>query len=229
VSIGRRLLLELQSGQLLMIKLIQPSNAQPRPPARGLTELHHHYRQYYRHASYTGSARMIPEPDYNVDDDLTVHVRRNNNSSHHHHHHHPHNNNRLNETDRLFSSTILDKDGLVVARKPQNPCADSNERRDLHRELLFNQKVGKPVLNQKTELQKAMQKHKEHQSKKELEMERLSSRTSLEKVLEERARRLEVLERGINNELEESGKSKEQNEFLKMHAKLRGRVEATTQ
>ena len=36
-----------------------------------------------------------------------------------------------------------------------------------------------------------MQKHREHQNKKEEEMERLSSRSSLEKVLEQRARRLE--------------------------------------
>jgi len=50
---------------------------------------------------------------------------------------------------------------------------------------------GKPVLNQKTELQKAMQKHREHQTKKEVEMERQSTRSSLEKVLEQRARRLE--------------------------------------
>jgi hypothetical protein len=55
--------------------------------------------------------------------------------------------------------------------------------------LAFNR--GKPVLNQKSELQKAMQKHREHQNRKEEEMERLSSRSSLEKVLEQRARRLE--------------------------------------
>jgi len=164
---------------------------------------------------------MIPEPDYN-DDDLPMHVRRNNNNSSH-----PLNNNRMNGSDRL-PHIHLDKDGLVVPRKPANPCVDSNERRDLHRELLFNQKIGKPVLNQKSELQKAMQKHREHQNRKEEEMERLSSRSSLEKVLEQRARRLEELERGINSELEDVRKSSEPNEFLRMHAKLRGRVEATT-
>ena len=77
---------------------------------------------------------MIPEPDYN-DDDLPMHVRRNNNNISH-----PLNNNRMNGSDRL-PNIHLDKDGLVVPRKPANPCVDSHERRDLHRELLFNQKM----------------------------------------------------------------------------------------
>jgi len=47
------------------------------------------------------------------------------------------------------------------------------------------------VLNQKSELQKAMQKHREVKTRKELEQERLSSRSALEITLEQRARRLE--------------------------------------
>ena len=50
---------------------------------------------------------------------------------------------------------------------------------------------GKGVLNQKSELQKAMQKHREVQSRKEMEKERLSTRSALEVTLEKRARRLE--------------------------------------
>ena len=50
---------------------------------------------------------------------------------------------------------------------------------------------GKTVLNQKSELQKAMQKHRETQSRKEIEQERMTSRTALEITLAERARRLE--------------------------------------
>lgn len=163
---------------------------------------------------------MIPEVDYF--DDLPVQLRRSSNTTLHQ----QFANNRMNGADRL-SQTQLNKDGLVIPRKPANPCIESMERRDLHRELLFSQKMGKPVLNQKTELQKAMQKHREHQTKKEVEMERQSTRSSLEKVLEQRARRLEEMERSMTGDMEEERKSSEPNEFLRMHAKLRGRVEAT--
>lgn len=50
---------------------------------------------------------------------------------------------------------------------------------------------GKGVLNQKTELQRAMQKHREVQNQKEMEKERQSTRSALEITLEKRARRLE--------------------------------------
>lgn len=50
------------------------------------------------------------------------------------------------------------------------------------------------MLNQKSELQKAMQKHRETQSRKEMEQERMSSRSALEITLEQRARRLEEVQ-----------------------------------
>lgn len=50
---------------------------------------------------------------------------------------------------------------------------------------------GKTVLNQKSELQLALQKHKETQLRKEAEQERMAARTPLEITLEQRARRLE--------------------------------------
>ena len=49
------------------------------------------------------------------------------------------------------------------------------------------------MLNQKSELQKAMEKHKEHQVKKELEQQKQESKSALERVIEERARRLETV------------------------------------
>jgi hypothetical protein len=52
---------------------------------------------------------------------------------------------------------------------------------------------GKNVLNQKSELQRALEKHKEHQVKKELEHQRQESKSALERVIEERARRLETV------------------------------------
>lgn len=50
---------------------------------------------------------------------------------------------------------------------------------------------GKSVLNQKTELQRAMQKHQEHKVKKEVELQRQMNKTAFERVIEERARKLE--------------------------------------
>jgi hypothetical protein len=49
------------------------------------------------------------------------------------------------------------------------------------------------VLNQKSELQKALEKHKEHQVKKELEQQKQESKSALERVIEDRARRLETV------------------------------------
>ncbi|KAL9695700.1 hypothetical protein quinque_014985 [Culex quinquefasciatus] len=53
--------------------------------------------------------------------------------------------------------------GLIVPKKLINPCVDSMDRQNLHRELMFNQKMGKSVLNQKSELQRALEKQKERQ------------------------------------------------------------------
>ncbi|KAL3194281.1 hypothetical protein MRX96_016410 [Rhipicephalus microplus] len=75
----------------------------------------------------------------------------------------------------------VNDEGLIVPRKLPNPCAESAERKSLHRELLFNQKMGKSVLGQKSELQRAMEKMKDEQRRKELEEERVKGRTALEK------------------------------------------------
>ena len=50
---------------------------------------------------------------------------------------------------------------------------------------------GRSVLNQKSELQRAMEKHKDERIKKELGQMRLESRSPFEKVIGERAKRLE--------------------------------------
>lgn len=78
---------------------------------------------------------MIPESDYNEDDRLNY--RRYN------HFNNNNNNNNMNDnmmTERL-SGVVMDQNGLVVPRKPANPCIESMERRDLHRELMFHQKT----------------------------------------------------------------------------------------
>lgn len=53
-------------------------------------------------------------------------------------------NNRLNEIPRppaLPMGPLMDPQGLILPRKPLNPCLDSKDRQDLHRELIFNQRM----------------------------------------------------------------------------------------
>ncbi|KAG8192713.1 hypothetical protein JTE90_009736 [Oedothorax gibbosus] len=81
---------------------------------------------------------------------------------------------------------------LIQPRKPSNPYLESMERRNLHKELKFNQKHGKTVGSQKTELQRAIEKYTEGKIKRDLAASR---RTSLEKILEQQAQKIEQQER----------------------------------
>ncbi|XP_034475090.1 protein FAM107B isoform X1 [Drosophila innubila] len=54
-----------------------------------------------------------------------------------------------------------DAEGLILPKKLINPCMENIDRKELHRELKFNARIGKSVLNQKTELQRAYEKQKE--------------------------------------------------------------------
>lgn len=47
--------------------------------------------------------------------------------------HHPHNNH--------THQPLMNEEGLILPRKPQNPCVDDKDRQNLHRELLFNKKM----------------------------------------------------------------------------------------
>jgi len=48
----------------------------------------------------------------------------------------------------------------IEPKKLPKPWKSSAERRDLHRELVFNQKTGKQVIGQKTELQRVLESKK---------------------------------------------------------------------
>jgi len=56
--------------------------------------------------------------------------------------------------------------------------------------LLFS---GKNVLGQKSELQKALEKHKRTQNQKEIEQQKNSCRTPFERMIEERAKKIETV------------------------------------
>lgn len=88
-------------------------------------------------------------------------------------------------------------DGLILPRKPYNPYLSSTNHKDLRRELLFNQKVGKNVLNQKSELQRALEKQREAASRREAERNREENykddpRTALQRAIEQRAKHIEM-------------------------------------
>lgn len=83
-------------------------------------------------------------------------------------------------------------DGLIAPRRLPNPCLESPQRMDLHRELMFNQRIGKNVLNQKSELERALSRHKEKQILNQVKEHR--EKPELERAIEERARRLEQAE-----------------------------------
>lgn len=115
-------------------------------------------------------------------------------------------------------------DGLILPRKPYNPCLISTNHKDLHRELLFNQKIGKNVLNQKSELQRALEKHREAASRREAERIRDESykddpRTALQRAIEQRARHIQLTQ-------EQTTMEPPSNLLITARAKLRPRTES---
>ncbi|XP_071581908.1 uncharacterized protein [Temnothorax nylanderi] len=117
-------------------------------------------------------------------------------------------------------------DGLILPRKPYNPCLISTNHKDLHRELLFNQKIGKNVLNQKSELQRALEKQREAASRREAERNREESykddpRTALQRAIEQRARHIQLTQ-GQSRSMTEPPS----NLLITARAKLRPRTES---
>ncbi|XP_067623010.1 uncharacterized protein [Eurosta solidaginis] len=111
-----------------------------------------------------------------------------------------------------------DADGLIIPRKLINPCLESNEHKSLHRELKFNNKIGKSVLNQKSELQRAYEKQRERQQRQQQEdlSPTAGLKAELNRVIMERAQKHE----------KESGEDEEDKqyvnpEYLNARAKLR--------
>lgn len=122
---------------------------------------------------------------------------------------------------RNSQTPLINDDGLIVPRKPANPVRENPERQNLHKELLFNQKIGKNVLNQKTELQRALEKQKDNLAKKQLENNIAAKTPELEKVIADRAKRLQ------NHGEEKSEDDKVINqELLQVRMKLKNRSDS---
>jgi hypothetical protein len=116
----------------------------------------------------------------------------------------------------------LTEDGLIIPRKPPNPVKDNSERQNLHKELMFNQKIGKNVLNQKSELQRALEKQKENLAKKEMENHMATRTPELEKVIADRAKRLQA---NTNDDKNEDDKVINK-EFQQARMKLKNRSDS---
>ncbi|RWS09221.1 protein FAM107B-like protein [Dinothrombium tinctorium] len=121
--------------------------------------------------------------------------------------------------DEKTRSTKVDNEendnghALKEPKKIVNPCINSPQHRDLHKELLFNQKIGKNVL-EKCELTKVMEKRLDEQKKKDLLKQKMNRRNSFERKLEMQALKLE------KEEASKDEQPKDVPEFLKIHAKV---------
>lgn len=174
---------------------------------------------------------MIPDPDYSDDEretqpsNVSSMVARNNK------------NNTTTTTTTTTSSTNnkeqdksghpaperLDDRGLIMPKKLVNPCLESSEKMNLHRELKFNQKMGLNVLNQKTELQKAMEKHNDKKVLREQQEKKQAEMTPFQKALDERAQKIEQMEKAEKGNAE--NEKAPSCEFQKIHAKVRAKME----
>ncbi|XP_059611428.1 protein FAM107B [Phlebotomus argentipes] len=123
------------------------------------------------------------------------------------------------------SGVITDSQGLIVPKKLVNPCLESTDRQNLHRELLFNQKIGRSVLNQKSELQRVLDKQKERQFVAvQQQQSKLQETTGLGgelgRVIMQRAQRLETLQNATSvTEDEDTGRINP--EYVNARAKLK--------
>jgi hypothetical protein len=132
---------------------------------------------------------------------------------------------------RLSSSGInVDEEGLIVPKKLHNPCLDSRNTRELYHEIRWNAKAGINVLDKKSELQKVMEKRNSKAKDKERQVAEQAEKTPFQKMLEERAKRLEEIEsqqKGGNsgNSSEDSGHSSPEpkNEIQKVRASLKNK------
>jgi len=121
------------------------------------------------------------------------------------------------------NSNRFDENGCILPKKLLNPSLESTEKKSLHRELLFNQKAGVSVLNQKSELQRALQKHADKQKSREVEREKEEGLTPFQRALQQQATKLE-----LNTAPPVAPPTQEPpaHEFQKLQAKIKSKMEA---
>uniref|UniRef100_A0A182XY68 Uncharacterized protein n=2 Tax=Anopheles stephensi TaxID=30069 RepID=A0A182XY68_ANOST len=125
-------------------------------------------------------------------------------------------------------SVMTDAQGLIVPKKLVNPVLESIDRQNLHREMMFNQKIGKSVLNQKSELQRALEKQKERQVLAAQNLAKQTEQTiatELGRVIMQRAQRLEQQKGGSGTGGNDPTAGSINPEYLNARAKLRATVD----
>ncbi|XP_053657659.1 LOW QUALITY PROTEIN: protein FAM107B [Anopheles marshallii] len=125
-------------------------------------------------------------------------------------------------------SVMTDAQGLIVPKKLVNPVLESIDRQNLHREMMFNQKIGKSVLNQKSELQRALEKQKERQVLAAQNLAKQTEQTiasELGRVIMQRAQRLEQQKGGSGTGPTDPTGGSINPEYLNARAKLRATVD----
>jgi len=180
---------------------------------KALRELHNQARHHTHPECAYGN--MIPEPDYSDDEQAeantkSVIVNRNNTF-----------NNAISKDPK--QQDRCDEQGLIIPKKLVNPNLESSDKKSLHKELKFNQKAGVNVLNQKTELQRALEKQKDKKALKDQEVVKQEELTPLQKAIDARAQKIE--KEMEKNDNKNSEKDQNSSEFEKVHAKLRGKME----
>jgi len=136
-------------------------------------------------------------------------------------------NERLREPEREMPPGVqVDENGLIIPKKLYNPCLNSKETKDLTKQIRWNAKVGINPL-EKSELSKVMSDRRQKQNalerRKEIEVEQ----TPFQKMIQDRAKRMERIEQaaahGATESSEDSGNSSPEpgNEFLKVVAKMK--------
>lgn len=134
----------------------------------------------------------------------------------------------LKEDDEAFPEPPPDYDenipdeikypGLIPPHKLPNPVLESNDRRQIHKDLKFNAKHGINVLDQKNELQKEMTRRKTVKQKKDDAEHQKNNRSSLEQKLDLQKEKLDQREREESIlEVQETNQS----ELAKIHSKIR--------
>ncbi|XP_043198235.1 uncharacterized protein LOC122393129 [Amphibalanus amphitrite] len=127
------------------------------------------------------------------------------------------------EEVRPVAGSPMTSDSALATRRPSaGPhCSMAGPQQQLHRELAFNQKIGKNLLGQKTELQKAMERHRDQQQRRQQQTSRHNNRSSFEMVMEQRLSRAEP-------RAAPAASSESTPEFLQVHARMRSKLNASS-
>ncbi|KAI0220516.1 hypothetical protein LSAT2_028011 [Lamellibrachia satsuma] len=117
------------------------------------------------------------------------------------------------------SKYVCENPELIEPKKLVNPCLQSKDHNNLHRELKWNATKGIDVLHQKSELNQEFSRRRDTKRVKEMEDKKRNTRTSFEMKLEEQANKLRLHEQPpAPTEIVEE--EREEPEFQRVYSKI---------